>query len=90
MAKTKLLGEEKERKLKEQKKLAKKANKKQRRSPIRFFKDVWGEIKKVTWPTKKDLFKTTFAVIIFIVIFAVIVGLLDYGLQTVFFNFLAQ
>ncbi len=88
MAKTKLLGKEKERQLAEQKKLAKKKNKKQKRSPIRFFKDVWGEVKKVTWPTKKDLFKTTFAVIIFIAIFTVIVGLMDLGFGTLFQNFL--
>ncbi|WP_082903463.1 preprotein translocase subunit SecE [Christensenella timonensis] len=87
MAKTKLLGEEREKHLKEQKKLAKKKNKKQKRSPGRFFKDVWGEIKKVTWPSKNDLFKTTFAVIVFIVIFTVIVGLMDWGLGTVFHNF---
>ncbi|MEA5002991.1 MAG: preprotein translocase subunit SecE [Christensenella sp.] len=87
MAKTKLLGEEREKQIKEQKKLAKKKNKKQRRSPGRFFKDVWGEIKKVTWPTRKDLFKTTFAVIVFIAIFAVIVGLMDWGLGTLFHNF---
>lgn len=89
MAKTKLLGEEREKHLKEQKKLAKKKNKKQRRSPIRFFKDVWGEIKKVTWPTRQDLFKTTFAVIVFVVIFAVIVGLMDWGFGTLFKAFLA-
>ncbi len=89
MAKTKLLGEEREKHLKEQKKLAKKKNKKQRRSPIRFFKDVWGEIKKVTWPTRQDLFKTTFAVIVFVVIFAVIVGLMDWGFGALFKAFLA-
>ena len=88
MAKTKLLGKEKERQLAEQKKLAKKKNKKQKRSPVRFFKDVWGEVKKVTWPTKKDLFRTTFAVIIFIAIFTVIVGLMDLGFGTLFRNFL--
>lgn len=87
MAKTKLLGEEREKHLKEQKKLAKKKNKKPKRSPGRFFKDVWGEIKKVTWPTRKDLFKTTFAVIVFIAIFAVIVGLMDWGLGTLFHKF---
>jgi len=89
MAKTKLLGSDKERQLAEQKKIAKKKNKKQKRSLIRFFKDVIGEVKKVTWPTKKDLFKTTFAVIAFIAIFAVIVGLMDWGLGTLFMNFLA-
>ncbi len=88
MAKTKLLGKDKERQLEEQKKIAKKKNKKQKRSPIRFFKDVWGEIKKVTWPTKQDLFKTTFAVIVFIVIFTVVVGLMDLGLNTVMREFL--
>ncbi len=88
MAKTKLLGNDKERQLAEQKKIAKKKNKKQRRSLIRFFKDVIGEVKKVTWPTKKDLFKTTFAVILFIAIFAVIVGLMDWGLGSLFINFL--
>lgn len=88
MAKTKLLGADKERQLKEQKKIAKKKNKKQKRSLIRFFKDVWGEVKKVTWPTKNDLFKTTFAVIVFIVAFAVIVGLMDWGLGTLFREFL--
>ena len=79
MAKTKLLGEEREKHLKEQKKLAKKKNKKQKRSPARFFKDVWGEVKKVTWPTRKDLFKTTFAVI---------VGLMDWGFGSLFKTFL--
>lgn len=88
MAKTKLLGKDKEKQLAEQKKIAKQKNKKQKRSPIRFFKDVWGEVKKVTWPTKKDLFKTTFAVIAFIAIFAVVVGLMDLGLGALFKNFL--
>lgn len=88
MAKTKLLGEEREKHLKEQKKLAKKKNKKQKRSLIRFFKDVWGELKKVTWPTRQELFKTTFAVIVFVVIFAVIVGLMDWGFGALFQAFL--
>ena len=84
MAKTKLLGEEKQRQLKEQKKIAKQKNKKKRRGPIRFFKDVGGERKKVTWPTGKELMKTTISVIIFIAIFAVIVYGIDTGLGAVF------
>ena len=84
MAKTKLLGEEKQRQLKEQKKIAKQKNKKKRRGPIRFFKDVGGELKKVTWPTGKELMKTTVSVIIFIAIFAVIVYGIDTGLGAVF------
>ena len=84
MAKTKLLGEEKQRQLKEQKKIAKQKNKKKRSGPIRFFKDVGGELKKVTWPTGKELMKTTISVIIFIAIFAVIVYGIDTGLGAVF------
>lgn len=84
MAKTKLLGKDKDRQLKEQQKIAKQKNKKKKRGPIRFLKDVWGELKKTTWPTGKELMKTTVAVIVFIAIFAVIVGLIDFGLGNVF------
>jgi preprotein translocase subunit SecE len=84
MAKTKLLGKEKDRQLKEQKKIAQEKNKKKRKSPIRFFKDVIGELKKVTWASGKDLMKTSLAVIIFIGIFTVVVGLIDWGLGILF------
>ena len=80
MAKTKLLGSDREKKLKEQQKAAKKANRKPRRGIGRFFKDIVGELKKVTWPTWKQLLITTGAVLAFIFIMAVIVGLFDLGL----------
>ena len=57
MAKNVLLGKDKERQVKAQQKIAKAKNKKKRRSPARFFKDIWNELKKVTWPTGKDLAK---------------------------------
>ena len=53
MAKTVLLGKDKERQLKEQQKIAKQKAKKKRRTPARYFKDMWSELKKVTWPTKR-------------------------------------
>ncbi len=84
MAKTKLLGNDRKEKLEQQKKAAKVANKKKRKSPARFFKDVYSELKKVTWPSFKELVKYTGAVIAFIVVLAVIVGLLDYGFQSLF------
>ena len=37
----------------------------------RYFKDVVGELKKLTWPTGKDLAKYTATVLAFIVLFAV-------------------
>jgi len=84
MAKTKLLGKEKDRQLKDQKKLALQKNKVKRRSLVRFFKDVIGELRKVTWATGPELMKTSLAVIIFIGIFAAVVGLMDWGLGTLF------
>jgi len=81
MAKTVLVGKEKEKQLKEQQRIAKKKNKKQRRGPIRFFKDIWSELKKTTWPEKKDLVNYSIAVIVFILIFAIIVGVIDFGLE---------
>ena len=84
MAKTKLLGKEKDRQLKDQKKLAQQKNKVKRRSLVRFFKDVIGELRKVTWATGPELMKTSLAVIIFIGIFAAVVGLMDWGLGTLF------
>ena len=81
MAKTKLLGADKEKQLKEQQKAAKKANRKPMKSPGRWFKDIVGELKKVTWPTWKQLLTTAGAVFVFIAIMAVITGMFDWGLS---------
>ena len=41
-----------------------------------FFKGISGELKKVTWPTKKELFKSTVSVLVVcIVIGAIIFGI---------------
>lgn len=84
MAKAKILGNDRKEKLEQQKKAAKKANKKKRKSPARFFKDIISELKKVTWPTAKDLIKYSGAVIAFIIVVAIIVGLMDFGLSSLF------
>ena len=43
------------------------------------FRNVWYELKKVTWPTKKDLINYTLLVLAFIVFMGVVIGLLDLG-----------
>ncbi len=43
----------------------------------KFFKDVWAEVKQLTWPTKKELISYTLAVIAFCALMAIIIGLLD-------------
>lgn len=42
-----------------------------------FFKDVKKEVSKVKWPTKKDMFKYSLTVILFIVFFALFFSVID-------------
>ena len=46
---------------------------------INAVKNTISELKKVTWPTRKDLLSYTMVVIVFMVIMAVVVGVLDLG-----------
>ena len=48
---------------------------------MEFFREVKMELKKVTWPTRKQTTGTTIVVIIFIFIIAVFLGLFDLGLS---------
>lgn len=43
------------------------------------FVNMWRELKKVTWPSRKDLVNYTGVVIVFMIFMAVVVGLLDLG-----------
>ena len=43
------------------------------------FKNMASELKKVAWPSKKDLINYSVVVIAFVVALAIIVGLLDTG-----------
>ncbi len=53
---------------------------------VRFFKDVRLELKKVTWPTKKQAVKNTLVVIVFLIIVGVLVFLIDLLFQGIFRN----
>ena len=46
----------------------------------RFFKDLKGEVKKITWPAAKDVLKGTLITIVCIAIIGVAVFLVDFGL----------
>ncbi len=48
---------------------------------IEFFKEVQVELKKVTWPTRKQTTGTTIVVIIFVFVVAAFLGLFDLGLS---------
>ena len=58
--------------------MANETNAKKNRVSIRqFFKEVSGEVKKLSWPTKKELVSYTLTVIAFILLMAVVIYALD-------------
>ena len=43
------------------------------------FKNMWYELKKVTWPSKRKLFVCSVTVLLFMLFMGVVIGLLDMG-----------
>ena len=43
------------------------------------FKNLWYELKKVTWPSKRKLFVCSVTVLVFMLFMGVVIGLLDMG-----------
>jgi len=48
---------------------------------IQFFKEVRIELRKVTWPTRKQTVNSTIVIIIFVFIIAAFLGMVDFGLS---------
>jgi preprotein translocase subunit SecE len=65
----------------DKKAVAKKTEGKKKFNIVKTFKDMWAEIKKVTWPSKKELVRQSTVVIMFVLLLTVIVGLMDWGLS---------
>ena len=45
---------------------------------IRFFKESFGELKKVTWPSREEVTSSTKVVLVSTVLIAIVLGLVDY------------
>ena len=43
------------------------------------FKNMWHELKKVTWPTRKEWINCTLIVLAFMAFMGIVIGLLDLG-----------
>lgn len=43
------------------------------------FKNMWYELKKVTWPTKRKLIVYSVVVLVFMLLMSVVIGVLDMG-----------
>ena len=50
-------------------------------NPIQFLKEAKNELLKVVWPSRKEIFKITIAVIAISLIVAVFLGAIDFGLD---------
>ena len=48
-----------------------------------FLVDVRGEVLKITWPTRDDLRKATMVILLFVVLVALVIGIMDVVLQFV-------
>lgn len=49
-----------------------------------YVRNSWKELRLVTWPTRRESWQLTLAVVLFAVIFGGIVTLVDYGLDKIF------
>ena len=53
---------------------------------INFFKESYGELKKVNWPSREDVFSQTYVVVVSLIIVAIALALFDF----VSFNFIEK
>jgi preprotein translocase subunit SecE len=59
-------------------------NIKDKLEPVKqYFRDVYMEAKRVTWPSKKDAVKGTYVVLITVFIASVFLGIVDVGLAKI-------
>ena len=59
-----------------------KAKAKKKRRVRQFFKDMSSELKKISWPDKKEWLTSTVVVLVFVAFMAVVTGLVDLGLSS--------
>lgn len=50
----------------------------------KYIRNSWQELKLVTWPSRKDSRRLTYAVLAFSIVFGALVATLDYGLNDLF------
>ena len=59
------------------------ASVKQRRSRFRYFGEIISELKKVVWLSRREVAYLTGLVLIVTIIFAIILGTVDYGFSNI-------
>ena len=61
---------------------AKKADEKPKKKRFQFFRDVKGEMKRVTWPTRTDVLRWSGVVVVALLFFGIFVAVLDNAIIT--------
>ena len=51
---------------------------------LKYIRNSWRELRQVSWPNRHDTIKLTLAVFVFATAFALLVAVVDYGLDKVF------
>ena len=62
------------------------AKRESRTTPALFFRQVVGELRKVIWPTRKELVTYTVVCMAFVIFMVIIVTSLDYGFTKLVFE----
>jgi len=57
---------------------------------VDFLRDVRGEIRKVTWPTRDELKKATGVIVVFVIALGLLIGFMDSILQFVLVSSIAK
>jgi preprotein translocase subunit SecE len=48
---------------------------------VRYFRETWFELKKVSWPSRREGMNLTFMVIVVTAFLSVVLALIDYGFE---------
>jgi preprotein translocase SecE subunit len=51
---------------------------------INYFLGSWEELRKVTWPNRKNTIRLTLAVFAFAIVFGIVIAVVDFGLDKLF------
>lgn len=50
---------------------------------LKFFRETKSEMKKVSWPSKEQLFHNTIVILAFVIIVTIVLSLLDVGFEKI-------
>ncbi len=55
-----------------------------------YLRNSWRELRKVHWPSRRESFRLTFAVLLFALVFGAVIAAVDFGLDKIFRNVLLK